>query len=352
MGVYLMFEAGRLAERQGLQSADVVETGALGSVSPGPGQVIVVASEAGLVVSEARAVAALASSGKEVAVVTAAALSDDVLAWLPKDCLYTVGEPLGSGWAVTDGLVTLTPEAGDPSVVWDDWILEALPIKDAGRLADALRPVRVGVAWDRPIFVPSTQLSDQGILNIQGSSTQIHGVEPEEYLRFEKDLVTLMWHVGSNPLNLLSARGDFYEAHNAVLTLNISLGGRPVLLVCGPYFDGQGSHDYSACVVRERERNLPGLIESRTHSYQFHTLQARPRTNPDDLEPLPPWINSLPSDSREVVLRLFDTWASAFFRALIAWGVDWICRYGKDLDAALQADWETLIDRLEQFARE
>ena len=349
MGVNLMFEAGRLAERRGWQSAEVVETGALGSVLPGPGQMIVVVSEVGLTVADARAVAALASSGKQVAVVTGAILSDEVLAWLPKGCLHPAGEPQGPGWTVSDGLVTLTPDEED---LWNERILEPIQAKDAGTLADALMQVRVGVAWDRPIFVPSTQLSYQGILNMQGSLTPIRGVKPEEYLRFEKDLVTVMWHTDSNPLNLLGARGDFYEAHNAVLTLNISLCGSPVLLVCGPYFESQGSYDYSACVVRERDTNLPGFVESRTYSYQFHTLQARPRTNPDDLEPLPPWLNSLPSDSREVVLRLFDTWASAFFRALIAWGVDWICRYGKDLDAALQADWETLIDRLEQFARE
>ena len=64
MGVNLLFEAGRLAQHRGWQSADVVETGAIGSVPPGPGEVIVVASEVGLTVSEARAVAALSASGK------------------------------------------------------------------------------------------------------------------------------------------------------------------------------------------------------------------------------------------------------------------------------------------------
>ncbi len=59
MGVDLTFEAGRLAERRGWRSAEVVEPAALDSVGPGSGQVIVTASEVGLTVSEARAVAAL-----------------------------------------------------------------------------------------------------------------------------------------------------------------------------------------------------------------------------------------------------------------------------------------------------
>lgn len=68
------------------------------------------ASEAGLAVADARAVAALASSGKKVAVVTEAALSDDVLAWLPKGSLHQVGQTHDTGWTVSDGLVTLTWE--------------------------------------------------------------------------------------------------------------------------------------------------------------------------------------------------------------------------------------------------
>lgn len=348
----LMFEAGRLAERRGWQATEVVERGALGSVLPGPGEVIVLASEASLTVSEARAVAALTASGKEVAVISGAALSDDVIAWLPKDCLYTAGEQHGTGWTVADGLVTLTPEADDPTMVWDELILEGLPMRDAGTLADALRQVRVGVAWDRPIFVPSTELCFQGILNIDGSRTPIHGLEPDEYLRFESDLVTGMWSSDQNPLNILGWGGDRYLAFNAVLTLNISLGGSPILLVCGPYFEGQMQYDHSTCVVRERQHNLPGLQEGPGTSHQFARLQARPETRPDDLEPLPPWLNSLPCGSQDVVLKLLDTWASAFFRALMAWGIDWLCRHGKGVDVALQADWETLIRRLEEMARD
>ncbi len=36
----------------------------------------------------------------------------------------------------------------------------------------------------------------------------------------------------------------------------------------------------------------------------------------------------------------------------MAWGVDWLCRHGKDLDTALHVDWEDLIRRLEEMALE
>ncbi len=353
MGVDLTFEAGRLAERRGWRSAEVVEPAALDSVGPGSGQVIVTASEVGLTVSEARAVAALAASGKQVAVVADTALNGDVVAWLPEGSLYQVGQTQRTGWAVSEGLVTLTPEGGDFWELWDEMVLEEGPsITDAATLADALRLVRVGVAWDRPIFVPSTRLCESGILNIAGSQTPIQGLRAEEYLRFrfeEADLVTAMWSKDQNPLNFSSGDGSTI---NAVLTLNVSLDGVPVLLVCGPFFESQGQEDLSGCVVREREWSLHWFRVTPEYRFQFARLQGRPGTWPEDLESLPPWLTSLPSDSQHVVLRLFDSWASAFFRALMDWGIDGLCRHGKALDTALQVDWEMLIRRLDKIATE
>ena len=123
--------------------------------------------------------------------------------------------------------------------------------------------------------------------------------------------------------------------------------GSPVLLVCGPYFETQGRDDFSSFIVRERGYNLHGFKEMPGDVDQFSRLQARPRTKQDGLAPLPPWLRSMPSESRDVVLGLLDAWASGFFRAIIAWGVDWFRRFGKEIDAALQADWNTLIRRLE-----
>lgn len=94
MGVNLMFEAGRLAQHRGWASAEVVETAALGSVSPGPGELVVVAPEAGFSVPQAREVAALRSSGKDVVVVSAVPLAQDAMAWLPEGCTHVVGERL------------------------------------------------------------------------------------------------------------------------------------------------------------------------------------------------------------------------------------------------------------------
>ncbi len=335
MGVNLMFEAGRLAERRGWVSAEVVEMAALGSVLPGPGQVIVVVSEVGLSVADARAVAALTASGKEVAVISGVAPSDDVLAWLPKGCLYTVGEPLGSGWTVTDGLVVL---AHDGFELWDESILEGLPMKHADGLAEAVRQVTVGVAWDRPIYAPSTHECYGGILNSDGGYGRfpMRGMRDEEYLRFEEGDLTRS--IYSNPLRM--------GLSSPILTLNVSLDGSPMLLVCGPYFE-EYENDYSFCW---RDGGWTFVGRDVVTDMQLARLQARPRMHQQGLMPLPGWLDSLPSESRDVVFHLCDAWASGFFRAVVAWGIDFFRRHGKDLDAALQADWQTLLDRLEQRA--
>lgn len=352
MGVNLVFEAGRLAERRGWSSAAVVEADAVASVPPGRGGIIVVAPEGAISVQQAREVAALSASGKEVAVVTTATPPEDVLAWLPEGCIHLAGETLGTGWSVSDGLVTLTPEGGDIQALWDEVILEGISTTEAAHLAGILARVKAGVAWDRPIFVPRTALCDEGILNVDGyTKTPIRGLRADEYLRFEDDEVTAMWRTDSNPLNILGWNGQTYVAFDAVLTLNVSLGGSPVLLICGPYFESQESYDYSSCIVRERENNLHGFKSPRSHDSQLARLQARPRTRQDDLAPLPAWLSPLPMQSRDAVLRLIDTWASGFFRGLINGGIEWFCRHGKDLDIALQADWATLIDELERVGR-
>lgn len=90
MDVSLLFAAGRLAERRGWSSAEAVDPGALASIAPGAGEVIVVAPEGTFSVQHARDVAALNASGKSVAVVTPAPLAEDVRAWLPADCLHVL----------------------------------------------------------------------------------------------------------------------------------------------------------------------------------------------------------------------------------------------------------------------
>ena len=97
-----MFEAGRLAGHRGWQSAEVVETDALGSVSPGAGELVVVAPEGTFSVPQAREVAALHSSGKNVVVVSAVPLSDEAMAWMPEGCTHVLGEPLGPRWSVSE----------------------------------------------------------------------------------------------------------------------------------------------------------------------------------------------------------------------------------------------------------
>ena len=350
MGVNLMFEAGRLAERRGWSSAEVVEADAVAAVPPGRGEVIVVAPEGAFSVQHAREVAALSASGKEVAVVTTVAPPEAVSAWLPEGCIYLAGETLDTAWSVSDGLVTLTPEGDDIGALWDEMILEGVSTEHARNLARAIAQVKVGVAWDRPVFAPVTRLCPQGIVNQDGyyGRTPIRGLRAAEYLRFEDDEVTTMWATDSNPLHILQWTNQAYESFDAVLTLNVSLDDSPALLVCGPRFGNQQDYDFSCCIVREREGAWLGPGRG---AFELTRLQARPRTRQDNLAPLPGWLNAFPSDSRDVVLKLLDAWASGFFRGAINGGLDWFCRHGKNLDVALQTDWATLIDELEQVGR-
>lgn len=88
MVVNLAFEAGRLAERRGWTSVDLVEPEGLNSVLPGAGEVIVLAPVGTFSLQHARDLAALSASGKSVAVVSPVALPEDVQAWLPEACCY------------------------------------------------------------------------------------------------------------------------------------------------------------------------------------------------------------------------------------------------------------------------
>lgn len=96
MGVNLAFEAGRLAERRGWPSVELVDPDSLASVLPGPGAVIVLAPEGTFQVQHAREVAALHASGKSVAVVSPVVLAEDVRAWLPDGCFHAP-ESVGLG---------------------------------------------------------------------------------------------------------------------------------------------------------------------------------------------------------------------------------------------------------------
>ena len=119
MGVNLMFEAGRLAQHRGWASAEVVETAALGSVSPGPGELVVVAPEASFSVPQAREVAALHSSGKNVVVVSSVPLAQDAMAWLPEGCTHVVGERLEPNRSLAEERAS-EDESVDPEKVHAD----------------------------------------------------------------------------------------------------------------------------------------------------------------------------------------------------------------------------------------
>ena len=107
--INLVVEAGRLAERRGWSSVEVVEPDALGSVLPGPGEMIVVAPAGTFSSPHARDVAALSASGKSVAVVTADVLAEDVQAWLPHGSVHVAGSRRDvGGWWARAGLAALS----------------------------------------------------------------------------------------------------------------------------------------------------------------------------------------------------------------------------------------------------
>jgi hypothetical protein len=109
----LMFEAGRVAENRGLVGAQVVSADALESISPGEGDFLVVADQGSFSVPEARVVAALRASGKNLVVVTPAPLGEDIMAWMPEGCTHVVGERIGPHTPVSD-LLRQEESAEDP----------------------------------------------------------------------------------------------------------------------------------------------------------------------------------------------------------------------------------------------
>lgn len=354
----LAFEAGRLAERRGWTSPVVVEPEVLASVVPGPGELIVVASEATFLVQHARDVAALIASGKSVAVVTPVTLTNDVQSWLPDNCAHIPGDSRVQGWSVGDGIATLSwyADEGIESALYDS----QLSPEGARALADQMREVEVGIAWDRPIMVPTTAYSSN-VLNLEGFSgwlsngPVIDGLEPREYLKTgATGWLAAMFDTATNPLRFerYDPHTGKWDATSALASLNLSVDGQPVLLVCVPDFiDRQSDGDASTCVVVERDTNGP-FARLMENDSQFLQLQARPGTEPPGLEPLPAWLRQSGAPGMSAVIGLFDLWAHGFLSGFYLGGIEWFCRYGKGLDAALRADWNTLITALEARAQE
>ena len=161
-----------------------------------------------------------------------------------------------------------------------------------------------------------------------------------------------MFDTGMNPLlfDRYDAQTGKWAETSALASLNLSVDGQPVLLVCVPDFiDPQSDGDASTCVVVERDNNGP-FAELRDS--QFLPLQARPGTEPPGLEPLPAWLRQSGAPGMSAVVGLFDLWAHGFLSGFYLGGIEWFCRHGKGLDAALRADWNTLITALEARAQE
>lgn len=349
MDINLVVEAGRLAERRGWSSVAVVEPDGLGSVLPGPGEVIVVVPAGRFSLQHARDVAALSASGKSVAVVTADVLAEDVQAWLPHGSVHVAGSRRDvGGWSARAGLAALSwygEDGIDECLV--DGVLPSPPTgEDARTLARNMKAAEVGIAWDQPIVVPQTGYSSR-VLNVAGWGAPIKGLPADAYLTAsELDVVK----TGSNPLFLMADDGRWVSA---LATLNLHIDGHPVLLACIPDFVGSDmAGDSSVCVIPEGARNAQ-LERSRRGlqvvSYQLSWLQANPG-NPGALHPWPTWLAHSSISARSVLIGLCDLWASAFLSGFYLGGVEWFCRQGTDLDGALRADWLDLIAALESSA--
>jgi len=371
----LAFEAGRLAEQRGWASVELVAPDSLSSVLPGPGEVIVLAHDGTFLVHHARDVAALHASGKSVAVVSPVILAEDIQAWLPEDCFFALdlagdealatAEATGDGqrrqlvsavpawpsvadhsrvdsraawWSVSDGIIALTPQETIDDSALGEYFLTEIEAREAKALAAIFSHLSVGVAWDRPIFVPKSRLHYSTLLN----SAPIRGLKPDQGIWSGVSPYDLGFPAGSNELWI-----GGHES-GAVLTLNVSLGGWPCLLVCGPFFDIDVDTDQSSCIVPQMQHGTAGLGQTPLYASNH---QNRPGNLQDQLEPMPTWLDSLPKLSQELVIALLDLWASGFFRGIVAGGIDWFCNHGTDLDRALQVDWAALIARLEEIGR-
>jgi hypothetical protein len=200
-------------------------------------------------------------------------------------------------------------------------------------------------------MVPATAYSSN-VLNLEGfggglaEGPSIRGLGPKDYLPIpETGCLATMFSTMANPLllDMSSPETGRFEAISALASLNISLNGTPVLLLCIPdYSDPQSDADESRCVLAK---------DQAFRDYQLTRLQARPGAAPDDLEPLPSWLRQSSGPARSAVLGLFGLWAHAFLSGFYLGGIDWFCRHGTDLDEALRSDWRALISALEGVAK-
>ena len=329
----LIYHAGRFAEARGLPEPRIVHVEDLSRQTPGVGDLLIIAPRGTMTVENARDAAALRASGKGIFVITGEPLEPAVQAWLPKECVHTVGDADQASWQVGSGLLSLTHDESPETWVYDSFTSSGMSKAQALSLANQMDQVTPGVAWDRPILVNDYRCWDY-VVNRAGTylGGRIRGLSPAELIPAEADAPWTYWD--RNPLCIHNTGTEF---DRAIMTINVLLDGHPFLLVCVNNWDVQDHWDRSYWVP-------PG--QSFISDSDLAWKQARSGGKPDKLEPAPPWIQSLDRKAVEFLDGLMGGWASGFLNGILAGGVDWLCAHGKDLDEALQLDWETAISVL------
>lgn len=195
----------------------------------------------------------------------------------------------------------------------------------AGELADAMRDVKVGVAWDRHIWATSGEgtwclLED----NIPGTVRHDRGC----------------------------AWVDFLGGTGANLALNIRILDQVILLLCGPWhWDWGSGMSGSATASKPFDWGLRGGSLPMADSDlldTLHYLQGAPgMTRVPQLGEIPSRFRRIPGGEELVRTYILQDWATAFFKVIQNSGVSGFKHLGTKADAQLQRNWDEIVGMLE-----
>lgn len=197
----------------------------------------------------------------------------------------------------------------------------------ARELAAAMRGVKVGVAWDRHIWVTGGEGTGCLLQN------NIPGTVPHDG--------------GCNS-------SDFLGGLGANLALNIRILDQVILLLCGPWhWDWGAGMSGSATASKPFDWGFASMggslpVPDSSLLDTLHYLQGAPgMARVPQLGEIPSSFRRIPGGEELVRDYILRDWATAFFKVIQNSGVSGFKRLGTKADAELQRNWDEIVGMLE-----
>ncbi len=337
----LFYEAGFVAGRLGWPNPDVISTSEIALLVPTGDPALVVSGREGLTLEQARTIAAISGAGRPIRVVTTHTPPGEVLAWLPNGCLHVIGQdvatPLNSSASSSSSNLLTNPAERESSALNLDDVLvsfffdEFSDVQDMEQtarvhLAAGMREVKVGLAWDRHIWVQGREASYCLLCS---------DVITEELRHRE------CW-----------ARG-WLDSVGASFTLNVRIDDQAILLLCGPWSDDSVGRSGPATASRPFDWGLCDRMDASVKTdqhlgFSLLFLQEGPdidiARNPGTraLGDIPDHLRQIPG-GEDAVWTILRAWAIGLFACAQDSGVTALQHNIIEVDEFIKGTWDAIV---------